>query len=232
MKMNAAVLWEFNAEWSVEDVDLDGPQDGEVLVSFEAAGLCHSDHHVRTGDLPVPLPIVGGHEGAGVVQEVGPGVRDVKVGDHVVASFLPACGRCRWCSSGHQNLCDQGAMLLAGTQLDGAYRRRSRDRDVGAACFLGTFAQYGTVPETSIVKIDDDLPLPRACLLGCGVTTVRRSAGTIPAVSPGATVVVIGRGGIGSGAIQGALLAGAEKFVVVDIAKSKRDNSIVFGATP
>ena len=231
MKMNAAVLWEFNAEWSVEDVDLDGPQDGEVLVSFEAAGLCHSDHHVRTGDLPVPLPIVGGHEGAGVVQEVGPGVRDVKVGDHVVASFLPACGRCRWCASGHQNLCDQGAMLLAGTQLDGTYRRRSRDRDVGAACFLGTFAQYGTVPETSIVKIDDDLPVPRACLLGCGVTTGWGSAVNTAKVSPGDTVVVIGCGGIGSGAIQGARLAGAEKIVVVDIADSKRDKAFVFGAT-
>lgn len=97
MKMNAAVLWEFNAEWKVEEVDLDGPQDGEVLVSLGAAGLCHSDHHVRTGDLPAPLPIVGGHEGAGVVQEVGPGVKDLKAGDHVVASFLPACGRCRWC---------------------------------------------------------------------------------------------------------------------------------------
>jgi S-(hydroxymethyl)glutathione dehydrogenase/alcohol dehydrogenase len=212
LKMDAAVLWEFNAEWSVEELDLEGPQDGEVLLSFEAAGLCHSDHHVRTGDLPVPLPIVGGHEGAGVVQEVGPGVRDLKVGDHVVASFLPACGRCRWCASGHQNLCDQGAMLLAGTQLDGTYRRRSGDRNVGAACFLGTFAQY-------------------ACLLGCGVTTGWGSAVNTAKVSPGDIVVVVGCGGIGSGAIQGARLSGAEKIVVVDIAEGKRDKAFQFGAT-
>ena len=209
MKMKAAVLWDFDADWSVEEIDLDGPRDGEVLVSFEAAGLCHSDHHVRTGDLPVPLPLVGGHEGAGVVQEIGPGVRDLKVGDHVVASFLPACGRCRWCASGHQNLCDQGAMLLSGAQLDGTFRRRAGGRDVGAACFLGTFAQYGTVPDSSIVKIDDDLPLSRACLLGCGVTTGWGSAVNTAKVSPGDTVVVIGCGGIGSGAIQGARLCGA-----------------------
>jgi NDMA-dependent alcohol dehydrogenase len=231
MKMNAAVLWEPNQDWSVEEVDLDGPQDGEVLVSFEAAGLCHSDHHVRTGDLPAPTPIVGGHEGAGIVQEVGPGVRDLKDGDHVVASFLPACGRCRWCASGQQNLCDQGSMILTGTQLDGTYRRRARDRDVGAACMLGTFAQHATVPETSLVKIDDDLPLSRACLLGCGVTTGWGSAVNTANVSPGDTVVVIGCGGIGSGAIQGARLAGAEKIVVVDIAEGKRDKAFQFGAT-
>src|SRR6201996_1787638 len=231
MKMNAAVLWEPNAEWSVEEIDLDGPRGGEVLVSFEAAGLCHSDHHVRPGDLPVPLPLVGGHEGAGVVQEIGPGVRDLKVGDHVVASFLPACGRCRWCASGHQNLCDQGAMLLSGAQLDGTFRRRAGDRDVGAACFLGTFAQYGTVPDSSIVKIDDDLPLSRACLLGCGVTTGWGSAVNTAKVIPGDVVIVMGCGGIGSGAIQGARLAGAEHIVVVDIEPTKRDKAIQFGAT-
>ncbi len=118
MKMNGAVLWDVHQEWSVEEVELDGPQEGEVLVSFEATGLCHSDHHMRTGDLPGALPLVGGHEGAGVVQEVGPDVKDLKPGDHVVASFIPACGRCRWCATGRQNLCDLGAMLASGTQLD------------------------------------------------------------------------------------------------------------------
>jgi NDMA-dependent alcohol dehydrogenase len=231
MKMNAAILWEVNQEWSVEEVELDGPQDGEVLVSFEATGLCHSDHHVRTGDLPAPLPIIGGHEGAGMVQEVGPGVGGLKVGDHVVASFLPACGRCRWCSTGHQNLCDQGAMIMAGTQLDGTHRRRAQGRDIGAASLLGTFAQYGTVPETSLVKVDDGVPLSRACLLGCGVTTGWGSAVNTAQVSPGDTVVVIGFGGIGSGAVQGARLAGAEIIVVVEIAESKRDKAFQFGAT-
>jgi S-(hydroxymethyl)glutathione dehydrogenase/alcohol dehydrogenase len=231
MKMNAAVLWDQNEKWSVEEVELDGPKEGEVLVSYEATGLCHSDHHVRTGDMPLALPVVGGHEGGGVVQEVGPGVRSLAVGDHVVGTFMPACGRCRWCSSGQQNLCDLGAELAAGAQLDGTFRIHARGRGVGALAWLGTFAQYGTVPEASLVKIDDDMPLNRACLVGCGVTTGWGSAVNTARVSPGDTVVVIGCGGIGSGAIQGARLAGAEKIVVVDIAEGKRDKAFQFGAT-
>ncbi len=135
-------------------------------MSWEATGLCHSDEHVRTGDLPAPLPLVGGHEGAGIVQEVGHGVVGLAPGDHVVASFLPACGRCRFCSTGHQNLCDLGAMIMAGTQLDGTYRRRVRGQDVGVMALVGTFSQYGTVPEASVVKIDDDLPLSRGLPAG------------------------------------------------------------------
>src|SRR6478672_3850049 len=232
MKTNAAVLWGLNEPWSVEEIDLDGPKEGEVLVSFEATGLCHSDHHVQTGDLAgVTLPMIGGHEGAGIVQEVGPGVRDLKPGDHVVASFLPACGRCRFCSTGHQNLCDLGAMIMAGTQLDGTYRRRARGQNIGVMALVGTFSQYGTVSEASIVKIDEDLPLSRACLLGCGVTTGWGSAVNTADVSPGDTVVVIGCGGIGSGAIQGARLAGAEKIVVVDPVAAKREKAFEFGAT-
>ncbi len=100
MKMQAAVLWEAHRDWSIEEVDIDPPREGEVLVSYEATGLCHSDHHPRTGDIPAPFPMVGGHEGAGIVQEIGPGVRDLKVGDHVVTSGMPACGRCRWCATG------------------------------------------------------------------------------------------------------------------------------------
>jgi S-(hydroxymethyl)glutathione dehydrogenase/alcohol dehydrogenase len=230
--MNAAVLWDIGQEWSVEEVELDGPQDGEVLVSFEATGLCHSDHHLRTGDLVgTPLPVIGGHEGAGVVEEVGPGVRGLQVGDHVVASFLPACGRCRWCATGQQNLCDLGALILLGAQPDGTYRRHARGRDVGAGIGLGTFAQYGTCSEASLVKIDDDIPLSRACLLGCGITTGWGSAVNTADVSPGDTVVVIGCGGIGAGAIQGARLAGAEKIIVVDVVETKRDRAFQFGAT-
>jgi S-(hydroxymethyl)glutathione dehydrogenase/alcohol dehydrogenase len=231
MKMNAAVLWDVHEDWSVEEIDLDGPKEGEVLVSYEATGLCHSDHHVRTGDLPLTLPIVGGHEGAGIVQEVGAGVRNLNVGDHVVGMFLPACGRCRWCSSGHQNLCDLSAEMATGAQLDGSYRRHAKGRDIGALSWLGTFAQYGTVPESSLVKIDDDLPLNRACLVGCGVTTGWGSAVNTADVTPGDTVVVIGCGGIGSAAIQGARLAGAEKIIAVDIVEGKRDKVFQFGAT-
>ena len=231
MKMNAAVLWNVHDKWSVEEVELRGPQEGEVLVSYEATGLCHSDHHARTGDMPITLPLVGGHEGAGTVEEVGPGVRNLKVGDHVVGAFLPACGQCRWCSSGYQNLCDLGALLATGAQLDGSYRRGARGRDIGAFATLGTFAPYGTVPEASLIKIDDDLPLNRACLVGCGVTTGWGSAVNTAGVKPGDTVVVIGCGGIGSAAVQGARLAGAEKIVAVDIAEHKRAKAIQFGAT-
>ncbi len=231
MKTNAAILWEFGADWSVEEIDLDPPSSGEVLVSWEATGLCHSDEHVRTGDLPTPLPMIGGHEGAGIVQEVGPGVPGLAPGDHVVASFLPSCGRCRFCSTGQQNLCDLGAMIMTGAQLDGTYRRRARGQNVGAMALVGTFSQYGTVPEASLVKIDDDVPLSRACLLGCGVTTGWGSAVYTADVAPGDTVVVVGCGGIGRGAIQGARLAGAEKIIVVDLVEAKRAKAFQFGAT-
>ncbi len=229
--MTAAVLWDVNTDWSVEEVELDGPREGEVLVAFEASGLCRSDHHPRVGELPVPLPLVGGHEGAGVVCEIGPGVRDLKPGDHVVASFLPACGRCRWCSTGQQNLCDYGAEIMSGHMLDGSYRRHARGRNVGAMAMLGAFAPYATVSEMSLVKIDDDLPLARACLVGCGITTGWGAAVNTANVRPGDTVVVIGLGGIGSGAVQGARIAGAEKIIVIDVVEAKRAKAIEFGAT-
>lgn len=231
MKMQAAILWDAHQDWSVEEVELDGPQEGEVLVSYEASGLCHSDHHPRAGDIPVGLPAVGGHEGAGIVQEVGAGVSGLKPGDHVVASFLPACGRCRWCSTGRQNLCDLGVHIMGGMMLDGTYRRRARGRDVGANSLLGTFGEYGTVSETSLVKIDDDLPLDRACLIGCGITTGWGSAVNTANVSPGDTVVVIGFGGIGSGAVQGARIAGAEHIVVIEPIHAKREKAVELGAT-
>jgi NDMA-dependent alcohol dehydrogenase len=231
MKMNAAVMWELHQEWSVEEVELDGPEEGEVLVSYAATGLCHSDHHAREGDLPLVLPLVGGHEGAGIVQEIGPGVKDLAVGDHVVGTFIPACGRCRWCATGHQNLCDLAAALATGAQLDGTFRHHAKGRDIGAYSWLATFGQHGTVPENSLVKIDDDIPLNRACLVGCGVSTGWGSAVNTAGVSPGDTVVVIGCGGIGIAAIQGARLAGAEKIIAIDIVESKRDKAFQFGAT-
>jgi NDMA-dependent alcohol dehydrogenase len=231
MKMNGAVLWGPHEDWSVEEVELDGPQHGEVLVSWEATGLCHSDHHPRAGDAPAMLPAIGGHEGAGVVQEVGPGVTSLKSGDHVVGSFIPACGRCRWCSTGRQNLCDFGALIMQGTMLDGTFRRRARGKDIGAFSLLGTFAPYATVPEVSLVKIEDDIELSRACLVGCGVTTGWGSAVNTARVQPGDTVVVIGIGGIGSGALQGARIAGAEKIIAVDIVPDKRASAELFGAT-
>lgn len=231
MKTSAAIMWEVGQPWSVEEIDLDPPRAGEVLVRYEASGLCHSDDHIRTGDVPASLPMVGGHEGAGVVEEVGTGVTRFEAGDHVVTSFIPSCGYCRWCASGQSNLCDLGAMVLEGAMADGSYRRHARGQGIGAMCLVGSFAQHATVMEASLVKIDDHIPLDRACLVGCGVTTGWGSAVNSAQTAPGDTVVVIGVGGIGGGAIQGARIAGAAHVVAVDIVEHKRDQALSLGAT-
>ena len=141
MQTEAAIVWEYGADYSVEPIELDPPGTGEVLVRMAASGMCHSDDHLRTGDLPGALPQVAGHEGAGVVEEVGPGVTLVQPGDHVVFSFIPACGVCPSCATGHSNLCDLGAMLMQGTQLDGTRRHHARDQDIYTLCCLGTFSR-------------------------------------------------------------------------------------------
>ncbi len=231
MKTRAAVLWGEGQDWSVEEVELDDPKHGEVLVKLAASGLCHSDEHVRTGDLPFPFPMVGGHEGAGVVEKLGSGVTDVEVGDHVVMSFLPACGKCRYCSSGMSNLCDLGAGIALGPQLDGTYRFHAKGEDVGQMCILGTFSPYTVVHQDSVVKIDKDIPLDKAALVGCGVTTGFGSAANTAEVAPGEVVVVMGCGGIGMNAIQGARVSGARAIVAIDPLENKREQAEVFGAT-
>jgi S-(hydroxymethyl)glutathione dehydrogenase/alcohol dehydrogenase len=232
MKIPAAVLWETHQPWSVEEVELDPPKQGEVLVKLAAVGLCHSDEHVVTGDLPVPLPIVGGHEGAGVVVEVGSGVQSVSEGDHVVLSFIPSCGRCPSCVDGYQNLCDSGANMLTGLALsDGTHRIHARGQGVGQMCTLGAFAPYVVVHEDSLVTIDPGMPLDKASLLGCGVPTGWGSATHLGEVKVSDTVVVVGAGGIGMNAIQGARFAGARHVVAVDPIELKRDHADSFGAT-
>lgn len=231
MKTEAAVLWNVGDPWSVEEVTLDPPKQGEILVRLGASGLCHSDDHVRVGDLPSELPVVGGHEGAGVVEAVGPGVHRVQEGDHVVLTFLPACGYCRWCSTGHQNLCDRGANIATGRPLDGTYRIHARGRDVGAMATLGTFANHAVVHEQSAVVVDDDIPLEVAALVGCGVTTGWGAAVNRARVEPGDTVVVVGVGGLGISAVQGARVSGAERIVAVDPVELKRREALRFGAT-
>jgi S-(hydroxymethyl)glutathione dehydrogenase/alcohol dehydrogenase len=232
MKTKAAVLWEVGKDWSVEEIELDPPKQGEVLVQLAASGMCHSDEHLVTGDLPFALPIIGGHEGAGVVQEVGEGVTWLKPGDHVVFGFIPSCGRCPSCSTGHQNLCDLGAALGLGLQItDGTARHHAQGKDIGLMCLLGTFAHHTVVNEASCIKIDDDLPLDRACLLGCGVVTGWGSAVYAADVQPGDTVVVAGIGGIGANAIQGAKLAGAKRIIAIDPLENKREKAMDFGAT-
>ena len=232
MKTQAAVLWNVGDAWSVEEVDLADPVAGEVKVKLAASGLCHSDDHLVTGDIPITLPVVGGHEGAGVVEAVGPGVTSVAPGDHVVLSFLPACGRCRWCSSGHQNLCALGMHLLAGVPIaNGVHRFSSKGRGLGTMCLLGTFCPETVVHESSVVKIDDSIPLELAALVGCGVTTGWGSAVYAAEVQPGDTVVVVGIGGVGINAVQGARLAGAKRIIAVDPVEFKREQAKLFGAT-
>ena len=232
MKTKAAVLWEVNTPWSVEEIDLDPPGPGEVLVKLAASGMCHSDEHLVTGDLPFGLPIIGGHEGAGVVQEVGEGVSWLAPGDHVVFGFIPSCGRCASCSTGHQNLCDLGALMGLGKQIaDGTSRHHARGQDLALMCILGTFAHHTVVNEASCIKIDKDVPLDRACLLGCGVVTGWGSSVYAAEVKPGDTVAVVGVGGIGANAIQGAKLAGAKRIIAIDPVEFKREKAMEFGAT-
>ena len=191
MKTTAAILWEVNAPWSVEEIELDAPKAGEVLVKIAASGMCHSDEHLTTGDLPFALPIIGGHEGAGVVEAVGEGVSWLEVGDHVVFGFIPSCGRCPSCSTGHQNLCDLGALMGLGLQVtDGTSRHHAGGKDLTLMCMLGTFAKHTVVNEASCIKIEKDVPLEKACLLGCGVVTGWGSAVYAADVAPGDTVVV------------------------------------------
>ena len=232
MKSTAAILWETNQPWSVEEFELDDPQPGEVLVEMKASGMCHSDEHLVTGDLPFALPIIGGHEGAGIVRKVGEGVSWLAPGDHVVFGFIPSCGRCRSCSTGHQNLCDLGALMGGGRQItDGGARHHARGQDLGLMCLLGTFAKHTVVNEASCIKVDEDLPLDKVCLLGCGVVTGWGSAVYAAETKPGDTVVVVGVGGIGANAIQGAKLAGAKRIVAIDPVEFKREKAMEFGAT-
>ena len=223
MQTEAAILWGPGEKWSVETIELDPPKAGEVLVELTASGMCHSDDHIVTGDLPGITPIIGGHEGAGVVLEVGEGVSRLAPGDHVVFSFVPACGHCPSCASGHSNLCDNGAALLVGAQMDGTTRHHARGQDIWTMVCLGTFAHHTVVNEMSCVKVEDDIPLELACLLGCGVPTGWGSSVHAAEVEPGDNVCVIGVGGIGAAAIQGARIAGARNIIAIDPVAEKEE---------
>ncbi|WP_024792964.1 NDMA-dependent alcohol dehydrogenase [Tomitella biformata] len=231
MKTKAAVLHGPHQPFEIMELDLDPPKAGEVLVKFAAAGLCHSDLHLVDGDMTPRFPIVGGHEGSGVVEEVGPGVTRVKPGDHIVCSFIPSCGRCRYCSTGRQNLCEMGATILQGNLPDGTFRFHHGKTDIGGMCMLGVFSERATVSEYSVVKIDDWLPLDSAALVGCGVPTGWATANYAGGVRAGDSVVIYGIGGVGINAVQGARHAGAKDVVVVDPVQFKRDEAMRFGAT-
>ena len=199
MKTRAAVLHGTGQDWSVEEIEIDPPRKGEVLVKTAAAGLCHSDEHLVTGDMassldpdaPGIFPVIGGHEGSGVVVEIGEGVTDFAVGDHVAVSFVPACGKCRWCASGQQNLCDLGiGTMQPGMVTDGTHRHHLADgSDLNTLAKLGTFAEHMLVAADSLVKVDPELPMIPVALVSCGVATGFGSAVNRAEVGAGDTVV-------------------------------------------
>jgi NDMA-dependent alcohol dehydrogenase len=247
MKSRAAILRSVGGPWLIEQFELDPPRAGEVLVQMAAAGLCHSDTHILKGYVTAPpeddpegrseaprrAPTIGGHEGSGVVLEVGSGVSEFAPGDHVVTSFVPACGRCRWCADGMEYLCDLGAgTMKPGMPTDGTFRHHTHDGlDLGHVAKIGAFAEHTVVSANSLVKIDPHFPLVPAALLACAIPTGYGSAVHQARVRSGDTVVVIGAGGIGTAAIQGARIAGAVIVVAVDPVEFKRNSAIGFGAT-
>jgi NDMA-dependent alcohol dehydrogenase len=245
MRSRAAILHDVGGPWSVEEFELDPPRAGEVLVEMAAAGLCHSDDHILKGDMSISnatarefgltpmFPTIGGHEGAGTVIEIGDGVTDFAVGDHVVMSFVAVCGQCRWCASGMEYICDKGAATMEpGMPTDGTFRHHTADgRPLGHLSKVGAFANHTVVSVDSLVKIDPHIPLIPAALLSCAIPTGYGSAAYRANVRGGDTVVVIGAGGIGTAAIQGARINGAAALVAVDPVEFKQKAALGFGAT-
>ncbi len=215
-----------------EEVELAAPKAGEVRVKMAASGVCHSDLSIQNGTLPFPMPVVLGHEGAGVVEEVGPGVTSLQVGDHVVISWVSQCGQCYPCLHGQPEICEQAFPSMAsGGLLDGTPRFSRGGAPVFHMSAAGTFAEATVVPATSAVKIDPAMPLDKAALIGCGVLTGVGAALNTAKVKPGSHVAVIGCGGVGLNVIQGARIAGAAQIVAVDMLDSKLELARTFGAT-
>ncbi|KAA0110903.1 NDMA-dependent alcohol dehydrogenase [Mycolicibacterium sp. P9-22] len=232
MKTKGALLWELNSPFKVDEIDLGDPVADEVQIQMHAAGMCHSDYHITTGATPIGLPALGGHEGAGVVTKVGKNVTGIAEGDHVILAFIPACGECPPCLKGFRSLCDRGAQLLGGKAIaDGTSRIHAGAHEVSPMNLLGTFAPYMTVHKDSVVKIDDDIPFETAAIMGCAVPTGFGSATNVAEVKPGETVIIVGVGGIGMSALQGAVISGAKQVIAIDPNEWKREQAIKFGAT-
>lgn len=234
MLTRAAVLQEVPGRYEATEVELDDPRPGEIRVKMKAAGMCHSDDHYAVGTQQAPiLPLVGGHEGAGIVDALGPATTGFAEGDHVVFSFLPVCGRCFYCAKGMQNLCQLGASIGTGARFtDPTSFRLSMDgRPVGQLAGLGVFSEYVTVHVESAIKIDRSISFDVACLTGCGIGTGWGAAVNSAQVRPGQVVIVMGIGGIGINAVQGAAHAGADVVIAVDTVDFKRESALKLGAT-
>lgn len=230
MKMNAAVLYEVDQPLVVEEVELDDPRDGEVLVRMAGAGVCYSDYHVMNGDWTAPLPIVLGHEGSAVVEKVGPSVSRLKPGQPVVLNFRANCGTCRHCTVGRPVLCD-GIETPRFGMFDGTSRLHRNGRAINHMARVACFAEYAVLPESGAVPVRPDMPLDKASLIGCAVMTGVGAVVNTAKVEPGSTVVVIGCGGVGLNVVQGAVLAGADRIIAVDRLDNKLEYAKQFGAT-
>ena len=232
MQIQAAVLHAPKTPFTIETLTLDDPKAGEVRVKIAACGICHSDYHLVSGTTKHPMPVVAGHEGAGVVDAVGEGVTHVQPGDHVVLNWCPACGECFYCLHGQPNLCDTYTEpIWNGTMLDGTSRLSLNGEPVYAYCGLAAFAEYAVVPAPSCIRIRRDIPLTTASLVGCAVATGVGAAIYTSPVQQGESVVVFGCGGVGLNVLQGAALGGATIIIAVDTQPSKEALAREFGAT-
>jgi len=227
----AVVCRELNKPVVVEEIRVEGPRRGEVTVRIHACGVCHSDLSATNGTIQMALPLILGHEGAGEIVEVGEGVSDFAVGDHVVANFVYMCGKCRYCSVGRPTLClDSGKAIT--TLADGTLRTQdSQGKPLNIFSGIGVMAEYATVSAASVVRIDKGTPLDRAALIGCAVTTGVGAVFNTARVKPGSIVAVFGCGGVGLNAVQGARIAGAVRVIAIDTMQSKLDMAKTFGAT-
>jgi S-(hydroxymethyl)glutathione dehydrogenase/alcohol dehydrogenase len=232
MRFRAAVLHEVGKPVAIEEVEVRALADGDVLVRIGATGLCHTDLEVAQGSLPRPLPIVLGHEGAGVVESVGRGVASLRPGDHVVLSWNPSCGHCFYCDDGQPILCEPfNRHHPRGHLGDGRSRLTLGGKPLNHFLMVSSHAEYCVVQEAGAVKVPSEIPFDRACLIGCAVMTGFGAATHVAPVTFGSTVVVVGCGGVGLSVVQAAALRGAERVVAVDLDPRKLESARVFGAT-
>jgi S-(hydroxymethyl)glutathione dehydrogenase/class III alcohol dehydrogenase len=233
MKSRAAVAWEAGKPLSIEEIDVQGPKAGEVLVRIVATGVCHTDAFTLSGADPEgAFPVILGHEGGGIVEEVGEGVTSLKPGDHVIPLYTPECGECSFCRSGKTNLCQKIRVTQGkGVMPDGTSRFSLGGKSLLHYMGTSTFSEYTVLPEISLAKINKDAPLDKVCLLGCGVTTGIGAVLNTAKVEPGATVAVFGLGGIGLSVVQGAVMAKAGRIICVDTNPSKFEMAKMLGAT-